>query len=648
MERPTPEELLARVHEEERKTKFGKLKIYLGAAPGVGKTYTMLQDALAQRAQGYDVLIGVVETHGRSATKDLVDYFETLPRQKVDYRGRILEEFDLDAALKRHPQLILVDEMAHTNAPGLRHTKRWQDIKELLDRGIDVYSTLNVQHVESLNDVVAQIIGTQIKETVPDSMLEIADTIEIVDLPTEDLLKRLREGKIYFPEQAKLAAENFFTKGNLIALRELALRITAERVRVQVLLHRTGEDKHKVLKTKDVLLTCVGPGNACLRVIRTAKRLANSLGVEWYAVFIETPQKNLTQDQRNSAIKNLQLAEKLGAKTQVLTGNDLVKTIMRFGHEHHVTKIIIGKQIRPRWKDFLFRSLPDEMVRHSGDMDVYIITGGKENVPTIHQALKRECSDWKVYGIACSIVFLITLISFFFAKNIGIPNILMMYLLGITAIALYGKTGPSVIASILSVLAYDFFFIPPRFSFRMTDIKYFFSLIVMLFIAQIISHLAIVTRRQSINAYLAERRTSALYRLSRQLASTRGTAALLEVALHYLSELFDSKVIALLPKNNQLSVVMSAPPHLTLTPKDQSVAQWVFEAGQNAGLGTDTLPSADALNVPLKATQGTLGVISFQPLAPHKLFTPEETNLLEACISQIALALEVDRMQEIK
>ena len=477
-------------------------------------------------------------------------------------------------------------------------------------------------------------------------MLELADTIEIVDLPTEDLLKRLHEGKVYFPEQAKLAAEHFFVKGNLIALRELALRITAERVREQVLLHRNGEGKQRLLKTKDVLLVCVGPGAPSVKVIRAAKRLANSLSVEWYALYVETPKLRLSEARRNSAIQNLHLAEKLGAKTQTLNGIDLVKTIIGFARENNVTKIVIGKQIRPRWKDLLFRSLPDEMVRYSGGMDLYIITGEDENVKLPGSQVKPELGEWKIYGITLATILLVTVIGFFLYAHSGLSNIIMLYLLGITGIALYGRTGPSMLASVLSVVACDFFFIPPRFSFNMSDFQYFFSLAIMMLIAQVISHLTIVSRRQSRGAYLAERRTSALYRLSRQLASTRGSHALLEVALRYLSELFDSRVMAMLPEHSQLELKASSPPGLLLTPKEQSVAQWSYEAGQMAGLGTDTLPSAEALNIPMKTAKGSLGVISLQPIVTNRLFTPEEINLLEACAGQIALAIEVDRLEK--
>jgi two-component system sensor histidine kinase KdpD len=376
-QRPTPEQLLQRVQEEERQQRRGKLKIYLGAAPGVGKTYAMLQDALAQHVEGLDVIVGVVETHGRQEIEAMLKKLESLPHKIMDYRGKKFAEFDLDAAFKRNPALILMDEMAHTNIPGSRHTERWQDIKEILNHGIDVYTTLNVQHVESFNDVVAQIIGVQVKETVPDSILELADTIELVDLPPEELLQRLQEGKVYIPEQAALAKEHFFRKGNLIALRELALRVTAECVETQVLLYRQGEGIQRIWPTQERLLVCVGPGTKSAKVIRAAKRMATGLQAEWIAVHVEAPRLRLSQAQHNNAMQNLRAASLLGAETRILHGHDLVKEIINFAHEWNITKIIIGKQIRPRWKDFLFRSLADELIRHSEEIDVYIITGDK-------------------------------------------------------------------------------------------------------------------------------------------------------------------------------------------------------------------------------------------------------------------------------
>lgn len=640
-QRPSPENLLKRVQEEERE-QHGKLKIYLGAAPGVGKTHTMLEDALEKRAQGLDVVVGLIETHGRKEIEDLIKGLEVLPRRVVDYHGKQLSEFDLDAVLKRDPALVLVDEMAHTNVPGSLHTKRWQDIKEILDRGIDVYTTLNVQHIESLNDVVSQIIHVRVKETVPDSMLELADTIELVDLPPEDLLKRLQEGKVYIPQQADVAAEHFFRKGNLIALRELALRITAERVGEQVLLYRQGRGIKYIWPTKERFLVCVGSGPESARVIRAAKRMATSLQAEWMAVHVEIPKIKMSEAERNRVTQNLRLAEQLGAETFTLSGLDIISEVMNFAREHNVTTIMIWKEIRSRWHDLLFGSLADDLVRQSGEIDVYIVTGERDNVTLPKEAPAKQPIPWKNYGIAVGIVMIVTLIDFLLFPYLDSSNLIMVYLLGVTVVALFGRYGPSFLASLLSVLAYDFFFIPPFFSFAVEDLQYFFTLIVMLLVTQVISYLTILARHQAETARRAEHRMAMIHALSRQLASTRGIDKLLEVAVRYIGEVFESEVLALVLEDDFLVVRAIYGAEQELSAKEQSVLQWVYDLGQIAGLGTDTLPFSEALYVPLIATQGIVGVLRVRPMQSERLFTPEQIRLLEACANQVALALEVD------
>lgn len=644
--RPNPEKLLKRIKDEEQKEQRGKLKIYLGAAPGVGKTYTMLQDAIAKRAQGLDVVVGIVESHSRKEIQNLLKDFEILPLESVDYHGKQLKEFDIDAALRRNPALILVDEMAHTNAPGLRHNKRWQDIKELLDRGINVYTTLNVQHVESLNDVVSQIIHTRVKETVPDSMLEIADTIELVDLPPEELLKRLQEGKVYLPAQAELAADNFFRPGNLSALRELALRTTAERVSAQVLLYRQGLGIQHIWPTREKILVCAGSRPGSAKIIRAARRMANSLEAEWIAVHVDTPKLTDSEEEKSTAIQNLRFAEQLGAHTKILTGTNIVKEIMDFAHEQNITKIILGKKVKPKWKELIFGSLADDLIRNSGEIDVYVITGDSSDFPPPKPVTSKRDIPWKVYAISLGVIAIATAINLLLYPYIRSSNLIMVYLLSVTGVALFGRTGPSVLASILSVLAYGFFFIPPFFTLAFNDYQVIFTLLGMLLVSQVISHLAILSRKQTETARLAERHTAALHTLSRQLASTRGIDKLLETATRYISDMFDSEVIAMLPENNQLVVHARYRTEEELSEKENGVAQWVYDLGQMAGLGTDTLPFSDALYVPLSASQGSIGVLRIHPTKPQHLFTPEQMHLLEACANQIALALEVDRLHE--
>ncbi len=643
--RLAPEKFLQRAQAEEQKKSRGKFKIYLGAAPGVGKTHEMLHDALEERSKGLDVVIGVVESHGREEIKAMLKDFEILPREVINYHGKELLEFDLDAAIRRHPALILMDEMAHANAPSTRHKKRWQDIKELLDLGIDVYTTLNVQHIESLNDNVSQIIHAPIKETVPDSMIEMADTLELIDIPPEELLTRLRDGKVYIPEQAKLAADHFFKIGNLIALRELALRIMAERVGAQVILYRQGQNIKHVWPTKEKILVCVGPDDESKKLLRAARRLATSLQIEWIAVFVDTPKIQNSPAKKNKAIQNLHFAEKLGAMTRMLTGFDIVQEIMAFARDQNVTQIMVYKIIRPRIRSLFFRNLADELVRVSGEIDVYIMTGRKNNLTQFQQSKNVTVfKPWKSHVLGFMIVGVATATNFLLSPFLSASNLIMVYLLGITIVALLGEIGPALSASIVSVLAYDFFFIPPYFSFAVSDIQYFFTLVVMLIVSFIISHLASRIRKQSDLARFDENQIAVLHMLSRQLASTRGIDNILELGSQYIEDTFDCDVYALLPKGNQL-VIRTKKNIPQLSKKELGIAKWVYDLKTKAGYGTDTLAFSNAMYVPLIGTQQTIGVLRILPKI-KRLLTPEEMYLLEACSNQIALAVEVDKIQE--
>jgi len=641
-QRLSPEEFLNRVHEEERHQLQGKLKIYLGAAPGVGKTYAMIEEARTKFSQGVDIVVGIIETHGRHDIEALLTDLEIMPRQPIEYRGQKLTEFDLDAALKRNPTLILMDEMAHTNAPGLRHDKRWQDIKELLDRGIDVYTTLNVQHIESLNDAVAQILHTQIKETMPDFMLELADTIELIDLPPEDLLKRLQEGKVYIPEQAALATDHFFRKGNLSALRELALRVTAERVEAQVLLYRQNLGIKHVWPTKVKLLVCVSARYRSAKLIRTTRRMASRLKAEWFAVYVDTPELKVSDERRNSAIQNLHLAERLGAITAILTGVNVSKEIIDFARRRNVTSIVIGKKTRSHWRDFFSRSLADNIIRQSGEIDVYLITGEfDDSIKPPSPQTKRIA--WRAYVAALITVSIITAINYFFHAFLHTSSMAMLYLIGVAMVASLGEFGAALLASLFSIASFRFCFTLPYYCFSMTDISSNLNLILLFLLTQIISYFAIISRRQARVMNLAEKHTNALYNLSRQLASTRGVDNLLTTAVPYLATLLDSDVMALLYENHSLVVHAKSGPNGVLNDKDKSIAQWVYDLGQRAGLGTDTLPLSDALYVPLLASRKSIGVLRVCPNQPLRLFTPEQMQLLESSVNQIALAIEVDK-----
>jgi two-component system sensor histidine kinase KdpD len=642
--RQTPEQLLQRVQEEERNAKRGKLKIYLGAAPGVGKTYEMLHDALEKRAKELDVVVGVVESHGREDIELFLKNFEIIPRQSVEYHGKECLEFDLVKTLQRNPGIVLVDEMAHTNAPGLRHAKRWQDINELLDCGIDVYTTLNVQHIESLNDIVIQIIRAPVKETVPDTIIERADTIELVDLPPDDLLKRLDEGKVYIPDQAKIAREHFFRKGNLIALRELALRIAAEYVGAEVLLYRKGEGIRKVWPTKDKILVCVGSRVDSLKLIRAAKRIANGLQVEWIAVYVDTPKLQGSAVQRNAAIENLRLAESLGAETHVLMGDDIVKDVLEFSREQNVTQILIRKHIVNRFQSWFTRNLADEMIRQSGEIDIYVMTSSP-NDALLKKNFFSKITPWKAYASMICIVLLATLVNFKLYSFVSSGYLVLTYVLSILAIASFGRLMPIIVASIASLLAYAFFFISPYFSFSITENEYIFIFVVLIITVQIISYLIFMLKKQANSARVIQHQTTALYTLSRQLMKTRGIDKLLDLGTRYIGSVFNCEVMALIPKGEHLVVRSNYQSKPKLDIKEQGIAQWVYEMGQRAGLSTDTLSFSNALYLPLIASHGSIGVLRIQPQS-SQLFTPEQIGLLETCLYQLALAVDVERFQE--
>lgn len=647
-----PESLLKQIKEQANNEHRGKLKIYLGAAPGVGKTYSMLEDANQKRKEDLDVIIGIIETHGRKDLEKLLISLEELSRQKIDYKGHQLQEFDLDAAIKRAPALILIDEMAHSNAPGTRHAKRWQDIKELLDRGIDVYTTLNVQHIESLNNDVSKIIHAPIKETVPDSMLELANTIELVDLPPEDLLQRLQEGKVYFPAQAEIAKDKFFRKENLIALRELALRITAQRVGEQVSLYRKGLGIKHIWSSNEKILVCVSPGNECLELIRAARRLSSSIQATWLAVFVDSKRNVLSDAKRNNAIKNLRFAEQLGAQTAVLAGDDIVKEIMLYAREQNVTLIMVWKNIVPRWKDFWRLRLADEIVRNSGEINVYIMTGVRDKDNAKDKVVKPQAaklsSILNIYAMTLAIVTLTTLLSFILLKYTTTTNVILVYVVSVIVVVMFGKLGPVVFASLLSLIAYNWLFAPHAFAFTLTKFTYIILLLLAIVLAQIINNLTQLNKRQAEAAHKAERKAIALHRLSQKLASARGVMKLLEVGTKYIAEFFDAEVMVLLPDNDQLTVKLMVNTDKVLNAKELGVAQWVYELGQIAGVGTDTLPQADALYIPLLASQTTMGVLRVRPLNSEKLLTPDQMNFLETCANQIALTMEVDFLQEHK
>jgi two-component system, OmpR family, sensor histidine kinase KdpD len=639
--RPDPDELLARVQQEETRKTQGRLKVFFGAAPGVGKTYTMLEAARARRTEGVDVVVGWVETHGRKETEALLEGLEVLPRRQLSYRGTRLAEFDIDLALERRPTVMVVDELAHTNVPGSRHAKRYRDVEELLAAGIDVYTTLNVQHLETLNDVVAQVTGVTVRETVPDAVLDRADEIELVDLPPQELRKRLAEGKVYMPEVAGRAAENFFREGNLIALRELALRTTAERVDKQMQRYREEHAVHETWPTAERVLVCVGPSPYAVRLVRAARRMAARLGAEWMAVYVETPANlHLAEADREQLESNLHLAEQLGAETVTLTGGDEVEEVLTYARRRNVTKLVVGKPAEARWRTLLRGSFVERLVRGSGEIDVYVITGTAGDEEPRQVTTRRVRSRWSAYGFAGLAVVLCTVLAALLASRLALANIIMLYLLGVLVVALRAGRGPAALASILSVAGFDFFFVPPRYTFAVGDTQYVLTFGVMLAVALVISGLAARVRDQAEAARTREQRTAALYAVSRACAAASETYEVVRVAGSHLAEVFESQVAILLPhRNGHLASAFADSAPFVRNAKEQSVAQWVFDHAEKAGIGTATLPGSEALYLPLVVSRGPVGVVGVKPAGGAPLDS-ERLHLLEAFANQIALAVE--------
>ncbi len=644
--RPDPDELLARVREQERAAARGKLTIFFGAAPGVGKTYTMLEAARIELMdQKRDVVVGIVETHGRYDTGALLMGLELLPRRKIEHRGIDIEELDLDAALKQRPGLILIDELAHTNAPGSRHVKRWQDVEDLLAAGVDVFTTLNVQHLDSLNDVVAQITGIVVRETVPDSVFENADEVRVVDLPVAELLDRLREGKVYLPHQAERAAQNFFKEGNLIALRELALRSTAERVDAQMRGYKALHGIDKTWHTGERVLVCVSPSPHSGRLLRAARRMAASVHADMIAAYVETPAAlRVGAADRERLAEHMRLAEQLGGEAATIRGENADEEIVRFARKRNVTKIVLGKPTHPRWRDLLKQPFLDEVVRRSGEIDVYVISGSGVTVrrtvaPGARPAHKDAASG---YVAALVVVVAAALLAGFAFGRSQLTDVVMVFLLGIVFVSLRLGYGPALFAAVVSVVSFDFFFVPPYYSFAVADFRHIVTFVVMFVVAGVISHLTKRIRDQADSARDRERRTASLYAISRELAVAPTLDALLNVAARHVRDVFSGAVAVLLPgERDALRVAFADAGVMGDDEKELGVAEWVWAHQRPAGIGTDTLPSARALFVPLKGSRGRVGILALVPNADAgALRDPENRQLLDTFAGIIGSAIE--------
>jgi two-component system sensor histidine kinase KdpD len=647
-DRPDPDALLARVTADEARERRTRFKVFFGFAPGVGKTYRMLQVARDLVAEGVDVVVGALETHGRYDTAGLALGLEVLPRRALPHRGRVLEEFDLDAALARRPKILLLDELAHTNAPGSRHEKRWQDVLELLAAGIEVYTTLNVQHVESLNDVVSQITHVQVRETVPDSVLERSDEIELVDIAPEELLERLREGKVYFPEQAALAREHFFKRGNLLALRELALRRMAERVDADVLAFRQAQGVDRAWPTAERVLVCVGPAPDSARIVRAGRRIAAGLRAPWIAAAVEaTGRPPLSEDDRERLEAHLRLAESLGAEVVRLSGVRVPDAVLEFARRRNVTRIVLGKPRHPRWRDRLRGSLVDEIIRGSGDIEVSVLSGAEEGDAARAPAARREPPAPAGEYVRAAVVIAITTVAAALVRAaLDAPDVEMLFLLGVMIVALTSGRRASILAAVLAVAAYDFFFVPPPYTLNVSDARYFLTFAMMLGIGVVIGTLTLRVREQQRAAVVREQRTSTLYALSRELGASVDAAGVAAACVQAVAEAFDCEVVFLAARGREaLEQLAAVPPGSSLGTSDHAVARWVLEHGRPAGRGTDTLPGESALCVPLRTFGDVLAVIAVRPPAERRL-AGEQRELLDALGRQAAVALDRVRLAD--
>jgi two-component system sensor histidine kinase KdpD len=674
--RPDPDALLATVKAEERQRARGKLKIFLGYAAGVGKTYAMLEAAHQRQREGVDVVIGYVETHGRPETDALLNGLDVIPRRRVEYRGTVLAEMDVDAVLARSPGLSLVDEFAHTNAPGSRHPKRHQDVEELLAAGIDIYTTLNIQHLESLNDIVAQITGVTVRETIPDRVLDEADEIEVVDLPPDELVRRLREGKVYVPEQAARAVQRFFRKGNLTALREIALRRAAERVDDQMRAYMQARAIPGPWPAHERLLVLVSPSGVSERLVRTARRLADELNAEWTALYVEAPgHAALPPRRREHVAYTLRLAEDLGATVLTLPGTSVAETALAYARQYNITKIIAGRPLRPRWRDLVSGSVSDQLLRRSGAIDIYLI-GTEEETEASARPGWRISGKLRLYLQSSLLVACATFLGFLLDPALTLEkwnlllrllgagvrptaplrepaieqtNLAMLYLAAVVISALNWGRGPAIVASVLSVVCFDLLFVAPYFTFAVSDTQYILTFIALLLVGVVMSTLAARAREQAEAAQRREGETARLYDFSRELTEAVRLPDILQTLVRHVRQNLGGDVVVVLPADEPPSRLTSvaASDGLTLDEHEMAVVDWVFRHGQPAGPQTDTLPAARLRYLPLKTPRGVIGVMGIGgPDLTDRPMTPEERRAVEVIASQASLAIERAQLSE--
>src|SRR5215469_15148979 len=645
-QRPSPDALLEAARRDEERV--GKFRIFVGAAPGVGKTYEMLQSARARAKDGYDVVVGVVETHGRKETEALLEGLEIIPCQRIEYKGQSLDEIDLDAIIARRPQIVLVDELAHTNAPGSRHPKRYLDVEELLNNRIDVYTTVNIQHIESLNDVVAQITRVRIRETVPDTIFERADAIELVDLTPDDLIQRLKEGKVYVPAQAERALAHYFSPGNLTALRELALRRTAERVDEQLLTHMQAHAIPGPWAAGERVLVCVSEDPRAAGLVRYAKRLADRLHAPWTALSVESRRTlQLSEEERDRLADTLRLAQALGGEPVTIPGGErrIADDIVAFAHANNVTQIVIGKSTRSRWFEILHGSVVHELVRRSGNISVHVIAGdelSRDPIPkkTVRAAERAAPFDPRPYVVALLAVAGALGVGELIEPFLGIENVDLVFLTAVVGVAVRYGLWPSLLATVASSLCYNFFFLPPIYTFTITDPTNVAAFVFFTIVAIVVSHFAARGRTQTVAAHERVRTLELLYAFSRKLAGVGTLDDVLWATAYQTALMLKVRVVLLLPENGSIAVKAGYPPEDTLDEADIAAANWAWENDRSAGRGSDTLPGAKRLFLPMRTGRGAIGVIGIDSDKPGPLLTPDQRRLLDALIDQGALAIE--------
>ncbi|MDD2853348.1 MAG: sensor histidine kinase KdpD [Desulfuromonadaceae bacterium] len=639
--RPSPEAMLKVAQAEEVTAELGKLKIFLGYAAGVGKTYAMLETARQRKKDGRDVVIGYVESHGRSETDVLMQGMETLQRKEVQYLGVALSEMDLDTVLNRKPQIVLVDELAHSNAHGSRHEKRWQDIEEILEAGIDVYTTVNIQHFESLNDVVAQITGIIVRETVPDRLLDLAFEIKLIDISPEDLIQRLNEGKIYIPDQAAKAIEKFFRPGNLMALRELSLRRTAARVDDQMRAYMETQSIAGPWPTAERLLVCVSGSPYSEKLVRATCRLAEELKAQWFTVYIETPVGGRhAQENRERIWQNLRLAESLGAQVGTVTASDVTDAVMEYARRHNVTKIVMGKPNKPRWREILQPPVVDQIIRKSGAVDVVIVSFEQEKV-AVGSNTPKSRSPFEARGYTASLLLVSasTVLCEMLRPFLAPTNMVMFYLLAVVIASIRLGRKPAIACALFGVLAFNFFFIPPRMTFAVADTQYLLTFLGLFVVGVVISTLVARSRERAEVMRAREVQTASLYYLSRDLAASADIDTVLKAVLRNVEEALDAQVVIMLPEGERLDILATSS-GLTLDMKEQAVADWAFRNSHPAGRATDTLVSADLIYLPLQTPSSVLGVMGVKLENQPAYHSQENRRLLDAFATQAAMAME--------